>query len=87
MPRNQKLQLKWEQQVKDRYKQLRDKKDMGVAVHPPEWCIKKVAEEFLREPSTIEAIVYGGYDARRERNRKKLEDKDQLNLFGDDDNS
>lgn len=83
MPRNPALQIEWEQRVKKFYQNLRDKKDNGAAKYTPEWCIKKTATEFLREPSTIEAIVYGAYDARRERLRleKENEDKNQLKMF------
>lgn len=83
MARNLKLQLQEEARIKARWKELKEERTAGGALkHNHEAILEMVSTEFLKMPKTIEQIVYGEYDARRERDKqKKQEASGQQSLF------
>lgn len=83
MARNLNLQLQEEAKIKARWDELKKERTAGGALkHNHEAILELVSTEFLKMPKTIEQIVYGEYDARRERNKnKKQEATGQQDLF------
>lgn len=73
--RIQELQIRREEKIKQAYAKLKKQNK-----YTPAYIFTELRKQFDLSERTIEAIIYGEYDARRNK-LSNLEPKNHLNLF------
>jgi hypothetical protein len=74
MSRNKDLQIKREQQIKEEFSRLKKPNK-----YTTDYILAKLRDKYFLEPRTLEAIIFGEYDRRREKQSDKP--TNQLAMF------